>query len=178
MVKDEDRTRKPAAATQEPSSAAPGASAANRASEPAADALSSVALPTITAPRGGGAIRSIGETFRAALVTGTGSLAIPVPLSPSRAGNRPQLTLAYDSGQGQGTFGIGWSIDLPSISRRTDKGLPRYMDAEESDEFVLSGAEVLVPAHAKTGTAYHRDAFDDGDYHVQRYRPRVEGAFT
>ena len=110
------------------------------------DALLAVTLPSIAAPRGGGAIRSIGETFRANAVTGTGALSVPLPLSPSRAASGPKLALGYDSGQGQGPFGIGWSVDVPSITRRTDKGLPQYRDADESDEFVLSGAEVLVPA--------------------------------
>src|SRR5690242_7242816 len=45
-----------------------------------ADALLSVTLPTIAAPKGGGAIRGIGETFRANPVTGSGSLAVPLPL--------------------------------------------------------------------------------------------------
>src|SRR5262249_5839231 len=44
-----------------------------------ADALLSVTLPTIAAPKGGCAIRGIGETFRANPVTGTGSLAVPLP---------------------------------------------------------------------------------------------------
>ncbi|HTB72222.1 MAG TPA: SpvB/TcaC N-terminal domain-containing protein, partial [Polyangiaceae bacterium] len=140
--------------------------------------LPSVALPAITAPRGGGALRSIGETFRANPVTGTGSVAVPLPLSPSRAGSGPKLTLSYDSGQGQGPFGIGWGVDLPSITRRTDKGLPRYRDADESDDLVLSGAEVLVPALVQQGSSFQRDAFDDGAYHVERYRPRIESAFA
>ncbi|WP_366836081.1 SpvB/TcaC N-terminal domain-containing protein [Nitrosomonas sp.] len=33
----------------------------------------------------------------------------------------------------------------PAITRKTDKGLPRYNDADESDVFILSGAEDLVP---------------------------------
>ena len=32
-----------------------------------------------------------------------------------------------------------------SITRKTDKGLPGYEDADESDVFILSGAEDLVP---------------------------------
>ena len=30
-----------------------------------------------------------------------------------------KVTLSYDSGQGRGPFGIGWNVDLPSITRRT-----------------------------------------------------------
>ena len=37
---------------------------------------------------------------------------------------------SYDSGAGNGAFGFGWSLSLPAITRKTDKGLPRYRDAE------------------------------------------------
>ena len=34
----------------------------------------------------------------------------------------------------------------PTITRKTDKGLSKYQDSVESDVFILSGAEDLVPA--------------------------------
>src|SRR3989475_2447325 len=89
--------------------------------------------PAITQPKGGGAIRGIGEKFSANPVTGTGSLSVPIALSPGRSGFGPQLSLAYDSGAGNGSFGLGWSLSLPSITRKTDKGLPQYDDVAESD---------------------------------------------
>src|SRR4051794_30417387 len=103
------------------------------------------APPQLGLPKGGGAIRGIGEKFSANTVTGTGSLSVPIFTSPGRSGFGPQLSLSYDSGSGNGPFGIGWSLALPAITRRTEKGLPRYHDAEESDVFILSGAEDLVP---------------------------------
>ena len=33
---------------------------------------------------------------------------------------------------------------VPNITRKTEKGLPRYLDTEESDVFNLSEAEGLV----------------------------------
>ena len=101
--------------------------------------------PQISLPKGGGAIRGIDEKFTANPVTGTGSLNVPLALSPGRSGFGPQLSINYDSGMGNGIFGFGWNLSLPSITRRTDKGLPRYLDAEESDIFVLTGSEDLVP---------------------------------
>jgi len=95
-------------------------------------------LPSISLPKGGGAIRGIGEKFAANPVTGTGSLSVPIPTSPGRSGFGPQLSLSYDSGSGNGPFGFGWSLSLPSITRKTDKGLPKYQDATDSDVFVLS----------------------------------------
>ena len=94
---------------------------------------------------GGGAIRGIGEKFAANPVTGAGSMSVPIATSPGRSGFGPQLSLSYDSGAGNGPFGFGWSLSLPSITRRTEKGIPRYLDTQESDVFVLSGAEDLVP---------------------------------
>jgi hypothetical protein len=41
-----------------------------------------------------------------------------------------------------------FDLALPAISRRTDRGLPQYDDAGESDTFLLSGAEDLVPVLA------------------------------
>src|SRR5438874_8735942 len=103
------------------------------------------ASAAISLPKGGGAIRGMGEKFAANPVTGTGSMSVPIATSPGRSGFGPQLALSYDSGAGNGPFGFGWSLSLPSITRKTDKGLARYQDAEESDVFILSGAEDLVP---------------------------------
>src|SRR4051794_7430854 len=104
-----------------------------------------VSAPSITLPKGGGAIRGIDEKFQVNPATGTGSLNIPIVTSPGRGGIGPQLALSYDSGAGNGPFGLGWSLTIPNISRKTDKGLPRYYDASDSDTFILSGAEDLVP---------------------------------
>src|SRR5215207_9407209 len=103
----------------------------------------------ISLPKGGGAIRGMGEKFSANPVTGTGSLSVPIYASPGRSGFGPQLSLSHDSGSGNGPFGFGWGISLPAITRKTDKGLPQYRDAEESDVFILSGSEDLVPVYKK-----------------------------
>ena len=71
--------------------------------------------PQISLPKGGGAIRGIGEKFTANAVTGTGSLSTPIALSSGRGGFGPQLSLTYDSGSGNGPFGIGWNLGLPSM---------------------------------------------------------------
>jgi RHS repeat-associated protein len=133
--------------------------------------------PSISLPKGGGAIRGIGEKFAANPVTGTGSLSVPLAVSPGRSGFGPRLSLSYDSGAGNGPFGFGWSLSLPSITRKTDKGLPRYRNAEESDVFILSGAEDLVPVLRADGTRLVDEA-SAPDYTIHPYRPRVEGLFA
>jgi Salmonella virulence plasmid 65kDa B protein len=116
--------------------------AAGACSPPASGGLTA---PTLSLPKGGGAIRGIGETFQANPLTGTASMSVPIATSPGRSGFGPSLSLAYDSGSGNGPFGFGWSLSLSRIERRTDRGIPQYLDqgieGEDSDVFVLSGAE-------------------------------------
>lgn len=83
-------------------------------------------LPSVSLPVGGGAIRGIGEKFAANPVTGSASLSVPIYASPGQAALSPHLSLSYDSMTGNGAFGFGWSLDVPSITRKTDKGLPQY----------------------------------------------------
>jgi RHS repeat-associated protein len=133
----------------------------------------------VSLPKGGGAVRGIGEKFSANPVTGTGSLTIPLPVTPGRSGFGPSLALSYDSGAAHGPFGMGWSLGLPSVTRKTDKGLPTYNDAAEADVFILSGAEDLVPLLATDGTPERRPRTVGGrSYLVTRYRPRVEGLYA
>jgi RHS repeat-associated protein len=150
----------------------------------------SISAPSISLPTGGGAIRGIGEKFAANPVTGTGSMSVPLATSPGRFGFGPELALSYDSGAGNGPFGLGWSLSLPAITRKTDKGLPRYADAQESDVFLLSGAEDLVPEFTKD--AQGQWVIDNSEhvlhdqprtvggatFAVRRYRPRIEGMFA
>jgi RHS repeat-associated protein len=130
-----------------------------------------VSPPQITLPKGGGAIRGIGEKFSTNAVTGTGTMSVPIFTSPGRSGFGPQLALSYDSGSGNSPFGFGWRLPLPAITRRTDD-LPRYND---SDIFILSGSEDLVPLSAQDPAP--RSVFGN-QYFIRKYRPRVEGLFA
>ena len=129
-----------------------------------------ISAPRIELPKGGGAIRGMGEKFAVNPVTGTASFSIPLGASPGRAGFGADLTLGYDSAAGNGPFGLGWGLGQPEVTRKTDTGLPRYDDAADSDVFILSGAEDLVPAP---------DVLPDRDgYAITRFRPRTEGLFA
>src|SRR5271154_1779159 len=99
MATDDDRL--PTAGVAGPTSALSPKAAESTSGSARLQDLSPITLPTLSAPKGGGAIRSIGETFRANAVTGTGSLAVALPLSPGRAGTGPKLSLSYAPGQGQ-----------------------------------------------------------------------------
>lgn len=137
--------------------------------------------PQISLPKGGGAIRGIGEKFQANAATGTGKLTVPLPASGGRSGFVPELSLSYDSGSGNGILGMSWSHSLPSVTHKTDKGLPKFRreEKEECDVYILSGAEDLVPALVLDREGqWVADEFNHEGYCVKRYRPRIEGLFA
>src|SRR5215472_13937808 len=129
---------------------------------------SSATNQAISLPQGGGALHGIGETFSPDLHTGTGNFTVPIALPPGRNGFQPQLNLVYSTGNGNGFFGLGWSLSVPGVSRKTSGGIPRYGDEDgpqsERDTFSLSGAEDLVPVEETV--------------RATRYRPRTEGLFA
>ena len=116
----------------------------------------------ISLPKGGGAQHGIGEKFSPDLHTGTGNFTVPIALPSGCNGFQPQLNLVYSTGNGNGPFGLGWSLSIPGVSRKTSKGIPVYDDS--SDVFILSGAEDLVPVEVSATRT--------------RYRPRTEGLFA
>ena len=107
-----------------------------------------IEIPAISLPKGGGAIKGIDEKFTVNAVNGTANFSIPLPFSSAR-GAQPGLFMSYNSGAGNSIFGLGWSMSLGSIKRKTDKALPRYLDELESDVFLFSEAEDLVPGFKK-----------------------------
>ncbi|WP_426625352.1 toxin TcdB middle/N-terminal domain-containing protein [Leifsonia sp. McL0607] len=90
---------------------------------------------------GGGSVAGLGETFAPDLSTGTGTLSVPIdlPNGPNDCG--PKLALRYDSGSGNGPFGMGWTLPLPRIVRSTMIGRPHY---DDTDTLVLEGSGPLI----------------------------------
>ena len=105
---------------QVPGVAKGGGNAAQAGNASSAEKSFQVQAPSVSLPKGGGAIRGMGEKFAANPVTGTGSMTVPIATSPGRSGFGPQLSLSYDSGAGNGPFGLGWNLSQPCITRKTD----------------------------------------------------------
>jgi RHS repeat-associated protein len=131
-----------------------------------------VFLPAPTLPKGGGAVRGIGEKAGVNSARGTCTVGVPIATTAGRLGFGPSLLLRYDSGSGNSPYGLGWSLDVSAISRKTEKGLPRYTD---EDTFLISGAEDLVPIPTEPE---YQTVIDGVAHRVQRFRPRTEGAFA
>lgn len=148
-----------------------------------------IEVPSISLPKGGGAIKGIDEKFSVNAVNGTSAFSVPLPISPGRNGFQPTLSLSYNSGAGNSPFGLGWNVDFPSIQRKTDKKLPQYLDGDESDVFMFSGAEDLVPEFKKDGIGnFITDVNENNEvnefesinkkFTIKTYRPRIEGGFA
>lgn len=99
-----------------------------------------------------------------------GRLRFEVPISTPKARQLDvAFSLNYDSFAGNGIFGLGFSLDIPSISIKPQR-IPRY---DGHDQFVLSGAGPLVPA---TGSS--RTLSEAGSSHrVETFRPIREQTF-
>ena len=130
---------------------------------------SGVAEQVLSLPKGRGAIKGLGETFQPDLHTGTGNFAVPIAIPTGRNGFQPQLTLTYSTGNGNGPFGLGWSLGIPGVSLKMSKGVPRY---EGKDIYILSGAEDLLLVQEQVeGSGQQQEIH-------RHYRPRTEGLFA
>lgn len=142
-----------------------------------ATSSNAIEIPSISLPKGGGALKGIDEKFEVNAANGTASFSVPLPLSPGRNGFGPSLALSYNSGGGNSPFGLGWDLGLPSIQRKTDQGLPRYGVGDGEDTFMFSSVEDLVPFLKEENDWKIKDK-RAGDFTIRQYRPRIEGGFA
>ena len=117
----------------------------------------------LSLPRGGGALVGLGETFEPDLQMGTGNLSVPISAPSGRGGFGPRLSLTYSTGKGNGPFGIGWDLAVPSVARRTQIGLSRATTTRTSSSWAVRRTSSRCPG-GPAGTV--------------RYRPDREGLFA
>ncbi|AHJ62551.1 Insecticidal toxin complex protein TcaC [Granulibacter bethesdensis] len=140
----------------------------------------SVSVVGLSLPKGSGTLRGMSASPGAIGPDGAATLSLPLPISAGR-GFAPALTLNYHSGGGNGAFGLGWALPVPTVRRRTDRGVPRY---SLDDTFVGPGGEVLVPERDEKGQVVSREVGEwlgsplPQTYTVTRYFPCVEATFN
>ena len=103
------------------------------------------------------------------------------PTSPGRSGLRPAAVARLRLGRGNGPFGFGWALSLPAVTRRTDKGLPRYDDVRRVPALRRRGPGAGARARTPDGLGagqLDRPAARARATAIDRYRPRVEGLFA
>ena len=136
-----------------------------------------ITAPAVSLPAGGGAVRGLGESFESQDFTGSANFSVPIP-APEARGVSPEASLSYSSGGGNGVFGMGFTLSLSSIARKTNDGIPRYTG---DDAFVISDHEELVPAlvfeSGKWVAEKRRETQGGSTWEVQTYKPRLESAF-
>ena len=88
---------------------------------------------------------------------GQANYSFPLVVPPGRLGMEPRLAVAYDSGAGQGTLGVGFSLQGLSVVTRCPANLaqdgyiaPVFYD--DRDHFCLDGLR-LVPVPTSAGAA-------------------------
>lgn len=103
---------------------------------------SGVSETDVSLPSGGGALKSIGDSFQPNLAMGGGSYKIPIDVPQGPGGFSPKIELLYNTGFGNGPFGAGWVFAVPFIGQRQK---PLFAPPGEP-EYTVSDSETLVPA--------------------------------
>ncbi len=108
-------------------------------------------------PSGGGDVRGLGETFQPDLNSGVGNYRVPLDLLPGIRNFQPSLALGYSTGAGNSAWGLGWSLPVAAISRRTFRGTPSYTD---DDTFLFAGQTELLPVGSDNFRASIENGFE------------------
>ncbi|MDT3334964.1 SpvB/TcaC N-terminal domain-containing protein [Shewanella sp. SP1S1-7] len=80
---------------------------------------------------------------------GTASYSVPIEQGPGSAGITPNLSLQYDSSQGNGWLGMGWSINGVSVISRCSQnkeqdGQALAVNFSNTDRFCLDSKKLLI----------------------------------
>lgn len=124
-------------------------------------------------PKGPGSLEGIGENIELNLNMGLMSYGVPIKLPQGYEKLSPKLRLSYQSGGGNSTIGLGWSLSVPSIERMTSKGLPQYTAADH-----MSAGEELVKVSEDGSRAVYRARIEGQFIRYTWYNPGAQGYWT
>ncbi|MBN1962719.1 MAG: VCBS repeat-containing protein [Deltaproteobacteria bacterium] len=85
-----------------------------------------VAEDRLNLPDGPGSLEGIGENVEHNANMGVMTWEVPLQLPQGFKAMTPELHLRYSSGDSSSIVGMGWSLDIPVISRATVRGVPLY----------------------------------------------------
>ena len=100
---------------------------------------------------------------------GTANMGYPIVLPAGRQGMQPELGIQYSSGGGNDWLGLGWNLQIPSVSIDTRWGVPRYDSAMETETYSLGGKQLAPVAHRGVLVARTSE---------KQFYPRVESSFN
>ncbi|HCQ15304.1 MAG TPA: hypothetical protein DIU20_03520, partial [Cryomorphaceae bacterium] len=81
--------------------------------------------------------------------TGEASISYPLAIPAGRQGMTPSLNLNYSSDASTGWLGVGWNINVPSVSIDTRWGAPVFDPDAESEVYVLNGQSLTMEGGVK-----------------------------
>ena len=111
--------------------------------------------------------------------TGAASMGVDVPVTAGRNDMHPTLSLVYNSGGSNSTFGLGWSLaGLPSISISSRNGNPDYFpQLPHNTKYEFQGQD-LVPVLVEAEGEMRPQVEEVTDYWIFRYRQTIEADFV
>jgi hypothetical protein len=100
---------------------------------------------------------------------GSANVGYPIALPAGRQGMQPQLGIQYNSSGGNDWLGMGWNLQIPSVSIETRWGVPRYDPTIETETYSIGGGMLAPVAHRNDLVARTSE---------KQFHPRVEGSFN
>ena len=75
---------------------------------------------------------------------GSANMTYPIEIPVGRNGLQPDVSLMYNSMNGNGLLGYGWSIPQSAVTIDTRWGVPRYDQTYESDIYTIDGMQCVL----------------------------------
>ena len=109
---------------------------------------------------GAGPASGGGQTPGMLANTGAATYTIPIQAPAGRGGIAPNLALSYNSDQGNGWVGMGWTLDMGAIQRSTKT--PGGMTYSTSDHFVsvINGSVSNLVRNSNWGPSNYENEID------------------
>ena len=177
---DSSKPSQPGAMDGQPSTGLAAAPDAQHNGQPDPESAPTDLLPAVTLPKGGGAIRALGEKLSVDAATGTASMTLPLPLSPGRS-DSPSARAAIRLNRGQRAVRL-------RLEHRAACHHPQDRQGPAASTGDERGVGHLPPVRA--ARTWYRCSTPAGGrgtgtrtvygthYEVAYYRPRIEGLFS